>query len=290
MIAVETIIVKLTLDFNTAVAAALLHSPQPSIEIATGRVPNSGSHPRPVFGCDCCILVKKPEKTDGKMQSNCEEGYFAGLESYLFLIKVKDSNEIFKVSKRRVRTMERQFCKSLGPAMKDINRNYPQLDDVEPHALPSVLSAREKEEKNAWFAGYASNWRDLYLNFVNKNFCDESVAAEDGDLASDENDIDLEVGKERDEPLAGPVLRSSGEPNLPKNDGWKGDEDEGAEEQEEQDGEGDVRAAATFPSSLFQKSRHSKGDSVLDFTNFNYCINHSNSSSNSQSRWFPTVL
>jgi len=208
-----------------------------SIEIATGRVPNSGSHPRPVFGCDCCILVKKPEKTDGKMQSNCEEGYFAGLESYLFLIKVKDSNEIFKVSKRRVRTMERQFCKSLGPAMKDINRNYPKLDDVEPHALPSVLSAREKEEKNAWFAGYASNWRDLYLNFVNKNFCDESVAAEDGDLASDENDIDLEVGKERDEPLAGPVLRSSGEPNLPKDDGWTGDEDEGAEEQEEHDEE-----------------------------------------------------
>jgi hypothetical protein len=48
---------------------------------------------------ECCILVKKLEKTEGKMQSNCDEGYFAGLENHLFLIKLKDSNEVYKVSR-----------------------------------------------------------------------------------------------------------------------------------------------------------------------------------------------
>ena len=210
-----------------------------AIEITTGRVPNSGSHPRPVWGCDCCILVKKLEKTEGKMQSNCEEGYFAGLENFLFLIKVKDSNEIYKVSKRRVKTMEREFCGSLGPAQKAITLD---LDTVEPHALPSVLSAREKEERNQWFAApnemlETRNWRDCYMDFVNKNFVNDSDAAEDDDPASDENDMKFEVGMERDEPLAGPVLRSSGEPNLPKNDGWNGDKEDEVEEQEEQDEE-----------------------------------------------------
>jgi hypothetical protein len=44
--------------------------------------------------------------------------FFAGLEGHLFLIKEKDSNEICKVSKRRVKTMEREFCRSRGSAAK----------------------------------------------------------------------------------------------------------------------------------------------------------------------------
>jgi hypothetical protein len=36
------------------------------------------------------------------------------------------------------------------------------------------------------------------------------------DLASEEKGIDLEFGEEQDEKLAGPVIRSSGEPNLPR--------------------------------------------------------------------------
>jgi uncharacterized membrane protein len=83
------------------------------------------------------------------MQSNCDEGFFAGLENHLFLIKEKDQNEVYKVSKRRVRTMERNFCKSLGPTLKAA---FLGLDTVEPHALPSVLSAREKEERDEWIA------------------------------------------------------------------------------------------------------------------------------------------
>ena len=135
--------------------------------------------------------------------------------------------------------MERDFCGSLGPAQKAITLD---LGTVEPHALPSVLSAREKEERNQWFAAQnemleTRNWRDCYMDFVNKNFVNDSDAAEDDDPASDENDMKLEVGMERDEPLAGPVLRSSGEPNLPKNDGWNGDKEDEVEEQEEQDEE-----------------------------------------------------
>ena len=73
------------------------------------------------------------------------QGEVAGLENHNFLIKEKDSNEIRKVSKRRVKTMERKFCRSLRSAAQSQG-----LGIIEPHAVPSVLSAREKEEKEQW--------------------------------------------------------------------------------------------------------------------------------------------
>jgi hypothetical protein len=118
---------------------------------------------------------------------------------------------------------------------------FPGLDTVEPHALPSVFSAREKEEREEWIAD-SRDWRNCYQKYVNKNLCGDSFAAkilQGDDLASEENDIKLEVGKEQDENLAGPVLRSSGEPILPKDDGWRGDQDDEVEDQEEQKEEAD---------------------------------------------------
>ena len=66
----------------------------------------------------------------------------------------------------------------------------------------------------------------------------DSFAKKGDDLASEEKDIDLETGEEQDEKLAGPVLRSSGDSNLPK-DGWNGDQDEEIEEEDELDEEAD---------------------------------------------------
>jgi hypothetical protein len=53
----------------------------------------------------------------------------------------------------------------------------------------------------------------------------DPFASKGDDLAGEENDIDLGIGEEQDEK----TLRSSGEPNLPK-DGWKGDQGDEIEE------------------------------------------------------------
>jgi hypothetical protein len=132
--------------------------------------------------------------------------------------------------------MEREF---LPITWTCYERGFSGLDTVEPHALPSVLSAREKEEREEWIAD-SRDWRNCYQKYVNKNLCGDSFAAkilQGDDLASEENDIDLEVGKEQGEKLAGPVPRSSGEPILPKDDGWRGDQDDEVEDQEEQNEE-----------------------------------------------------
>ena len=97
---------------------------------------------------------------NGKMEFNGEAGYFCGVEFHQFLIKEKDSNEIYKASKRRCKTMERRYCKPIS--------STPQaggFDLIQPHALPSVLSARKPEERKEW--QYEGSWGSCYQNFVN---------------------------------------------------------------------------------------------------------------------------
>jgi hypothetical protein len=72
-------------------------------------------------------------------------------------------------------------------------------------------------------------------NFVSAGVFD-SFAKKGDDLASEEKDIDLEIGEEQDEKLK--QVRSSGDSNLPK-DGWNGDQDEEIEEEDELDEEVD---------------------------------------------------
>ena len=80
------------------------------IEVETGRPPSQATHPRHVFGCDMAYKLTGDERY-AKLDPLTGEAYFCGIENYQYLLKHKDTNEVFKISRRKVRPMEMQYTK-----------------------------------------------------------------------------------------------------------------------------------------------------------------------------------
>ena len=111
------------------------------VERITGYAPSMLTNPLYCYGAEVQWKLQ-PEDRYAKQDGMCGEAYFAGIENRVSIIcKAKDSNEVFKISRRKCKISQWDYAKPTP--MLPPNHG---LDDVTPMALPSVLTYRHLPE------------------------------------------------------------------------------------------------------------------------------------------------